>query len=135
MSRKKRKPFLQTNQGRGIVGLVAVGIAVIFVLSLIPHSTSDDNRAEEEIEDVYDGSLQMLGVTSLQGVQADGRIEDFAGTEAEATRDMTDGGLFDIADSYVKSGSITPLNEIIGLDTTDYRYWIDAKGTLHQEAP
>ncbi len=135
MSRKKRKPFLQTKQGRGLVGLVAVGIALIFVLSLIPHNTSNENRAKKELENVYDGIQTMLQTASIRDLQTDERVEDFANTESRATRDMTDGGLIDIVDSYVKSGSIPPLNELIGDDVTVYAYWIDENGTLHQEAP
>ncbi len=135
MSRKKHKPFLQTNQGRGIVGLVAIGIAFIFVFTLIPQNTSDNQADEDELENVRHGIEEMLQDTSIVNFQTDERIEGFVDTESSATRDMTDGGLIDIVDSYVKSGSISPLSEYLGGDVTIYYYWLEADGTLHQEVP
>ncbi len=134
MSKKKKKPFLQTKRGRGLVTAVAVGIAGIFVLSLIPGSTFDDDRAEEEWRDIRNGIRLMKesATPPIEELHSDERILAVVSSQDNATDDITDGGLIDIVDAYVLSGSITPLNMILGADRARYEYWIEPDGTLYQ---
>jgi len=134
MSKKKKKPYLQTKRGRALVTAVAVGIAAVFVLSLIPMSTFDDDRAEEEWKEIRDSirSMKESATPPIEELQSDERILAVAGSQDNATDDITDGGLIDIVDAYVLSGSITPLNMILGTDRVHYDYWIEPDGTLYQ---
>ena len=118
--------------------VISLMIVTIFVLSLIPFAGDDDEvaDAQEEIQAVQDSILLMMQRANppIMNLATDERIEGFAGVQSNATYDMCDGGLINIADQYLSDGSIVPLNQFLGSDETEYRYWVESDGRLHQEA-
>ena len=137
MSKKKqKKAFLQTNTGRLFLTIVVLIIATAFVMSLVPRNSSsrDTEREKAEWQDVQLGMETMMDESQppIDDLKTDQRIANFASTEDQATYNMTDGGLIDIDDIYIKDGSIPPLDSVIGIGKTDYQYWIEANGKVHQ---
>lgn len=140
MSKKKRRrKFIQTNKGRMLVTVISLMIVTVFVLSLIPFA-GDDNEvadAQEEGQAVQDSLILMMESANppLENLGTDERVAGFTGIQSNATDNMRDGGLIDITDDYLANGSIVSLNQLLGSDETEYRYWVEADGRLHQEAP
>ncbi|GEM_PF-2782858 len=138
MSKKRKKPFLQRTAGKLLFTFVIIVIAAAFVLILIPPGTSRDHDAEKaERQDVQSSVRIMMdeAVPPVENLETDERIAGFVNIQAEATDYMADGGLIDIVDAYISSGSITALAQILEADRTLYKYWLEADGTLHQVVP
>jgi len=137
MSKKKqKKAFLQTNTGRLLVTIVVLMIVTAFVMSLMPRSgnSRDTEKENVELQDVRLGVKTMMdsSLPPIENLQTDQRITVLAATSEQSTDDMTDGGLFDIDDTLIENGSITPLNIILDTEKTDYQYWVEDDGTVYQ---
>ncbi len=136
---KRKKPFLQTNTGRLLVTSMIIIIVTAFVLSLLPFANNDTDyeAAESEWQNIQ-SSIQILKENAnppIENLVTDERIERFVSAQSEATDIMTDGGLIDIANAYIASGSIVALNQVLGLTQSRYKYWFEMDGTLQQVIP
>ncbi len=117
---------------------VVLMIVTVFVLSLLPFASNDNDyeEAKAELKHVQDSIIFMMESAKppIENLETDERIAEYAGIQSNATDDMRDGALIDIIDDYVESGSIMPVNRILTFNETKYNYWVESNGAIHQEA-
>ncbi len=94
------------------------------------NSENDIYDFDTELIDVELAVADMMYETEVPvfDLDTDERILDFAGTEAEATNDMSNGGLITI----VEGSDLKPVSEHLLKAKTINKYWLDADGWVYQ---
>ena len=89
-----------------------------------------DSSREDELANVELAVAAMMADPDIpvRSLETDERILDFAGTETDATNDMTNGGLVTIAEG----SDVNPPSEYLAWEWTEYAYWVQADGRVHQ---
>ncbi len=137
MSKKKKSKFANSRLG-GILGMVIIiAIVTAFVLSLLPRNTSsrDTEKEQAEFRDIQNSVSFVLNspASPIIDLSDDHRVIGYAAAPNYATRDMTDGGLLDFVDDYLVSGSIIAVSDVLKVERTFYKYWIEPNGSVHQQ--
>ena len=125
--------------------LLVILSIIMLIQPIIILNACSETSTKEPVHGLCAGHTELhcveLSVTAMMAeaeppimdFNNDERIVSFASSEAEATRNMTDGGLIDIKDDYVLSGSITPpSDQYLRKEQTEHLYWIKSNGRVHQ---